>query len=298
MTVLPFEYAAPASAADAVALLRAEPDAARVIGGGTWVVGELHRGESQPTLVVDLRRAGLDAIEHDGDTVGVGAMCTYSALLDSGVVATHLPLLHLAAGGVTGGRQILNQGTLGGSVAAAHPHSDMPAVVTALGARAVIAGPGGERTVAITELFAGPSRTGLGPAEILVRLEVSSSRALGHGYYKLKHGGSSSPIATAAALVALDAAGTCSAVTLTLGGVAGTPLSIDLTGVLVGREPDEAALADAGRVAGQAVHAPFSDLLASGTYRAAVAPAVAVRALRMAVDHARRLAGHDSGRRS
>jgi carbon-monoxide dehydrogenase medium subunit len=199
------------------------------------------------------------------------------------------------AGGVTGGRQILNQGTLGGSLAAALPHSDAPAVMVALGARAVIAGPGSERTVAVAELFAGAGRTVLESGEIIVRVDVPSSRGAGVGHHKLKHSGSSWPIAIAAALVRLRSDGRCAGATLTLGAVAATPVTVDVGPVLDGEIPDAAALAEAGRLAAAAVPEPWSDVLAPGDYRAAVIPVVTARALTMALDDARRPGNDDEG---
>jgi aerobic carbon-monoxide dehydrogenase medium subunit len=121
-----FAYAAPESAEEAVTLLAADPASAKILGGGTWAVPELNRGESRPALVVDLRRAGLAEIRAQGERIHVGAMCTYSDLLASDVVAERLPLLLRMAEGVTGGRQILSQGTIGGSLVAARPSPTPP----------------------------------------------------------------------------------------------------------------------------------------------------------------------------
>jgi carbon-monoxide dehydrogenase medium subunit len=273
-----FTYAAPETAEEAVALVATDPDGARIIGGGTWVVPELNRGESTPRLVVDLRRAGLGGVQANGG-VRVGATCTYAELLSSDVVAERLPLLRLMASGVTGGRQIHNQGTIGGSVVAARPHSDAPAAIVASGAEAVILGPQGERRCAVAELFAGPMRSSLGADEILLGLDVPTAGGAAYGYYKLKRGSSSWPIATAACLLGIDPDGACSSASLVLGGVAATPLRVDLDGMLVGQTVSDAAFDQAAQLAGAAVVEPWSDVLAPGAYRAAVAPVVARRAL-------------------
>ncbi len=274
-----FTYAAPESIEEAVGLLAADPAASRLLGGGTWVVPELNRGESRPRLVVDLRRAGLAQIEADGDRVRVGAMCTYSDVLASAAVAEVLPLLRRMADGVTGGRQIQNQGTLGGSVVAARPQSDAPAAVVALGGQAVIRGPAGERRCPPAELFAGPMRTSLASDEILVGFDFPRASDLAYGYYKLKRSSSSWPIATAACLLGLNEGGRCTSATLVLGAVAPTPTRVDLSGVLVGMPLSEGALSGAARVVGEAVTDPWGDVLAPAEYRAAVAPVVARRAL-------------------
>ena len=140
-----FAYATPRSAAEAVALLAGAD--ARVLAGGTWVVPELGTGVSRPALVVDLRRAGLGTITAGDGTVRVGATATYADVLASELVRERLPLLREMAGGITGGWAIRGQGTIGGSLAAARPQSDVPAVLVALGAIAHVAGADGERSV-------------------------------------------------------------------------------------------------------------------------------------------------------
>ncbi|MCU1607782.1 MAG: hypothetical protein JWP46_4247 [Modestobacter sp.] len=276
-----FAYEAPTSVAEAVALLGEDT---QVIGGGTWVVPSLNRGDSRSAALVDLRRAGLGGISQDGDVIRVGATCTYAELLASELVATHLPLLRTMAAGVTGGQQILNQGTLGGSVAAARPSSDAPAVVVALGGRLLITGPDGERAVDAREFFLGPEHTVLGARDIVVALEFPSARGLRHGYAKLKHGHSSWPIATAAVILGAADSGQPWA-TLALGGVAGTPVVVDITGELADDLLTENGMAAAARLAAERITEPWSDVLAPADYRRTVAPVLAVRAVRMAAGH-------------
>ncbi len=253
-----FAYQAPGSADEAVALLAG--GRARLLAGGTWVVPEMGAGTSRPDVVVDLRRAGLGAIEERDGSVRVGATATYADLIASAVVRERLPLLHEMAGGITGGWAIRGQGTVGGSLAAARPASDVPAVLVALRAVAHVAGPDGTRAVPAAGLLAGPMRSGLGPQELLTALEIPVQPGT-HGYVKLKRGASSWPIATAAAL-AQDGAVT----RLVLGGVAGTPVEVD---VAAGGSP--------------AIDDPWDDELAPGSYRAAVAAPVAERAMRKAL---------------
>jgi carbon-monoxide dehydrogenase medium subunit len=252
-----FAYEAPESAAEATALL-ARGDA-RVLAGGTWVVPELGAGTSAPGVVVDLRRAGLGTITGDGGVVRIGAMVTYADLIGSPLVRERLPLLHEMATGITGGWAIRAQGTVGGSLAAARPASDVPAVRVALGAVAHVASSAGGRAVPAAELLTGPMRTGLEPGELITELEIPAQRGT-HGYVKLKRGASSWPIATAAAL-AHDGVVT----RLVLGAVAGRPVEVDLAHGIP-------AIAD-----------PWEDELAPGAYRAAVAGPVGARAMRRAI---------------
>ncbi|MFD2473510.1 FAD binding domain-containing protein [Amycolatopsis silviterrae] len=286
-----FEYLAPRTVAGLVAALDGE---SRLLAGGTWVVPEMERAESRPRRVVDLRHAGLATISVERSRLRLGAMCTYSDLLASEDVARHAPLLHTMAAGVTGGAALRNQATIGGSVAAARPQSDVPATFVALRANVLVAGPAGVRRVPIAELFLDAGRTALAAAEVITGFEVPSSRAFAHGYVKVKRGGSSWPIATAAVLLRLDDAGCCADVRLVLGGVEPVPLTVDLSGLLGRPLGDEELDAAAAQVAA-AVSVPWTDVLAPGEYRAAVAGPVARRALAMAradIGNTRSKTGH------
>ncbi|GAB3201440.1 xanthine dehydrogenase family protein subunit M [Nocardioides hungaricus] len=271
----PFVYRAPTSVAEAVEILAEAPTTSRVIGGGTWVVPECNRGESRPEVLVDLRHTGLHRIEVVGDVVHVGATATYSALMSSPDVARHLPLLAAMANGITGGRQIQSQGTVGGSVVAARPSSDAPAAVAALDATFVIAGPDGERRVSGAGRFQDASVSCLREGEILTRLEFPVLPAARWGYYKLKRSASSWPIATAACVLGETPR-------LVLGAVSPTPVHVDLGSVLSGGPPTPETIELAVRLAADSVATPWADELAPATYRAAVAGPVARRAIEMA----------------
>jgi carbon-monoxide dehydrogenase medium subunit len=254
-----FAYEAPQGADEALAIL-AEAAAPRVLAGGTWVVPELGSGASRPDVVVDLRRAGLGTIGEGVGTVMVGATATYADLIGSALVRERLPLLHEMAGGITGGWTIRGQGTVGGSLIAARPQSDVPAVLVALGAVAHVANAEGGRTVPVSALLLGPMRTGLARGELLTSLELPVQTGT-HGYVKLKRGASSWPIATAAAM-AQDGVVT----RLVLGGVAGTPVEVGAQ--------DGAATE---------IEDPWDDELAPAAYRVAVAAPLAARARRKAI---------------
>ena len=282
-----FSYHRPRELGEAIAIAAADPDGTAILAGGTWLIPDLERGARSARQIVDLAAAGLNAIEPlPGGGLRVGAMCTYRELLAAPAVAERAPLLRQMAAQITGGATIRNQATLGGSLIAARPQSDAPAAVVAAGGAALLAGPAGERRIPVSELFAGAMRSSLGAAEILCAIELERA-AGGHGYEKLKLSAGSWPIATAAAAVDLDESGRFTSATLTLGGVASTPLSVPVGSVLFGELPDETALRAAAELAGRAVGDPWADALAPGAYRAAVAAPLARRALQGAVAEAR-----------
>ena len=130
-------------------------------------------------------------------------------------------------------------------------------------------------------------RTVLAADELLTAVTIPSWAGWGVGYVKVKRGGSSWPIATAAALARRDVDGRCAEVRLVLGAVAARPVGVDVSGALVGRAPEREDVAAAARVAAAALTHPWDDALAPASYRAAVAAPVARRALMMALADAR-----------
>jgi CO/xanthine dehydrogenase FAD-binding subunit len=277
-----FDHRAPQSADEAVALLAAAPDRCQILGGGTWVIPAMSHGECHPHTVIDLARAGLSAIHWDGAVLRIGSMATYAQVLQSPEVAAHAPLLVRAAATVTGGWAIRNQGTIGGSLAAARPQSDLPGALMACGASAIVQGPAGTRRVPIGELIVGAMRTSLAADELLVAVEIPAVASTGVGYVKLKRGASSWPIVTASAVVRRDS-DRGGVVRLVIGAASEVPLPIDLPDPLPG-DADAEWLAEVARVTTTAVTAPWDDALAPGSYRAAVAGVAARRAMAMALD--------------
>lgn len=258
-----FEYHTPSSAADAAALVSSLEGDLSIISGGTWVVPEMTHGVRSPRHVVDLRRAGLGGLARDNGSVVIGTTVTYAEVLG----ATEAPaLLKTMARGVTGGGQVHNQGTLGGSACYANPASDVPGALLGLDARLRLRQGDATRELAAAEFFTGGFETAVQPGELLTEIVVPAGDERS-GYYKFKTCESSWPIATACCT--LDAGG---AVTrLALGGVAAAPVLVEQA---IGAT-DAAAVEEAVRVT---EFEPWSDVLADGGYRRRIAGVVAKRA--------------------
>ena len=260
-----FAYSAPAELSEAVDLLAATGEDTTIVGGGTWVVPELHNGRRSPRHLLDLRRLELDECMRDGAETVVGAATTYSAI----EAAADAPaLLRAMAAGITGGAQIRNQGTIGGSACYANPASDVPGVLVALDATLRLRSSGGARDIAAAEFFTGPYATALRPDELLEHVRVpEAASALSHGYVKLKLVAGSWPIVTAAALVGHRGAITM----LVVGAAAACPVRIAVDA--------EADAVEIERAASAAIDEPWADALADGEYRRAVAGVIAKRAV-------------------
>jgi CO/xanthine dehydrogenase FAD-binding subunit len=165
----PFEYAAPASTADALALLDED---AMVLAGGQSLVPLLNFRLARPARLVDLNGvAELGGLRRSGGVLRIGAMTRQATLERSALVAEHWPLLREAVR-LVGHPQIRARGTVGGSVAHADPKAELPVALTALDARFHLRSAGGTRTLQADELFAGPLMTTLEPDELLVEIHV------------------------------------------------------------------------------------------------------------------------------
>ena len=273
-----FTYHAPTDLAGVASVLSEASGDAVVLGGGTMLIPDMTHGKTRADVVVDLSRAGLSGISHGDGEIVIGAMTTYADVLSDDRATALVPLLRLVAGGVTGGPQIRNKGTIGGSASYANPSSEVPACLLALGARMRLVSASGTREVAARDFFTGAFATARRPDEALAALVLPVPTGLPVGYTKLKHAESSWPIATAACVPGPDGA-----LRVALGGVAATPL-------LVAIDRPEAGVADPAwrahvrEVVDAAVTEPWSDVLSDGAYRRRVAPVAAVRSIAQALE--------------
>jgi CO/xanthine dehydrogenase FAD-binding subunit len=267
-----FTYHAPRSAEEAAAILAGADGETEIIGGGTWVVPEMTNGTRRPSRVVDLGHAGLKRIERENGSIVLGAQTTYRDLIDSELIAERLPLLRTLALGITGGSQVWNRGTVGGSACYANPQSDIPASLVALGAQLRLRNATGTRTVAADEFFLGAFSADVRPGELLEEIAISEDAGKRGGYYKFKLSESSWPIVTAAFV---DAAGA----RVALGGVQAAPLLVELDST------DSAAVEAA--VSASATE-PYDDALAGGEYKRSIAGVIARRAVEAAENGASR----------
>ena len=172
MKPAPFAYARPESLEDAIDLLEAHGEDARVLAGGQSLMATLNMRLSAPELLVDIGRVpGLAGIEATAGGLRIGAMTRHAEVEASGLVASHAPLIARAMAHIAH-PAVRNRGTFGGSIAFADPAAELPACAVALGARMTIAGSGGARTVEADAFFRGLYETALGPGDILTAVEL------------------------------------------------------------------------------------------------------------------------------
>jgi carbon-monoxide dehydrogenase medium subunit len=275
----PFEYHAPTSLPDAIALLGRYGDEAKLLAGGHSLLPMMKLRFAQPAHLIDLGRIpDLRGIAEVGDEIHIGAMTTENQLIWSTLLQQKVPLLVEGARAIAD-PQVRYRGTIGGDISHGDPGNDHPALMLALDASFVLRGPAGERVVQAKDFFFGLYTTALAPGEVLTRIRVPTPAAgTGWAYEKLKR--KIGDFATAAAAVLLRVqAGKVAGVSIALTNVGPTPLKASAAeAFLVGRALDEASLAEATRLAME-VCDPVADQRGDADYKRAMAGEMTRRAL-------------------
>ncbi|MBW4022347.1 MAG: xanthine dehydrogenase family protein subunit M [Proteobacteria bacterium] len=279
----PFAYHAPETIPAAIALLSDYGDLAKILAGGHSLLPMMKLRFAAPEHLIDLGRIKeLRGIDMAGDEIRIGAMTTERDIVASSLLAEHLPLLVETARQIAD-PQVRSKGTIGGDVAHGDPGNDHPAVMLALGAHLVLVGPGGERIVPASEFFLGTYATAIEPDEVMTQIRIMRPPAgSGSCYAKLKR--KTGDYATAAAAVVLRMEnGRCAAVSIGLTNVAPTAIRAEAAeAALLGRALDDAAIAEAGRLASEGCE-PAADLRGDEEYKRAMAGQMVQRALRTAL---------------
>jgi len=202
-----FELSEPRSLQEALALLANDEASVHPAGGCTALMLMMKSGLLQPTQLVSLRRiepryASIDA--RPGE-VRIGATCTLAGIEHSPLVQRELPVVSRTLRTLANVR-VRNVATLGGNLAHADPHMDLPPLLAALGAMVSIASRGGERTLAVEDLIGGYYQTRLEPGELITEVRIPT-RLARRAVYRKVTARSADDWPTLGIAVALDIAG-------------------------------------------------------------------------------------------
>jgi len=171
-----FSYVRAESVEHALELLDKHGEDGRILAGGQSLMPTLNMRLSQPEILIDINRLDvLKGISLDGDIVCIGALTRRVEVLNSEIIAEHLPLIAEAMPHVAH-VAIRNRGTIGGSVAMADPAAEMPACILALGATLVVQNSAGKREIPAEDYFLGLYETARAENELLVEIRIPSQK--------------------------------------------------------------------------------------------------------------------------
>jgi CO/xanthine dehydrogenase FAD-binding subunit len=279
-----FDYLAPRSLDEALAILAAHGDEAKVLAGGQSLVPLLNFRLVRPTYLVDLNEiGGFDRMQAENGRLTIGAMTRQRAVERSALVRERWPLLAEAMPQI-GHVQIRNRGTVGGSLAHADPAAELPAIMAALDGEVVLQSARGQRVLKSDEFFVAYLTTAVQPDELLVetRLPAMPPRT-GSAFMEVSRRHGDFALVGIAATLTLDDGGVCTASTIALTGVGPTPIvARDAVRTLVGVKPTPPAFEEVGRRVSHGV-TPDGDLHASSDYRKHLAGVLTRRALTLAL---------------
>jgi carbon-monoxide dehydrogenase medium subunit len=184
--MIPFELAEPKTLSEAIALLDAEDPEVRPISGGTALMLMMKSGVFRPSRLVSLQRVEPDysRIERGGNgALRIGALASLSQIEYSDEVRRVAPVIEKTMRQLSNVR-VRNVARLGGNLAHGDPHMDLPPVLSSLGAKAIVAGPSGQREVMIEKLFSGYYETVLKRDELITFVEVPPQTGWSSTYIK------------------------------------------------------------------------------------------------------------------
>jgi carbon-monoxide dehydrogenase medium subunit len=282
-----FDYLAPPSLDEALAIMAQHGEDAKVLAGGQSLIPLMKLRLARPAVLVDIGRVpGLDGIREEGDRLAVGAMTRNAALADSELLRERYPAM-AAAAPLISDPVIRNLGTIGGSLAHADPAGDWGSVMLAMNAEVVARSTGGERVIPVRDLFTGTFTTVLEPTELITEVRVPRPPgAAGGTYLKLER--KVGDYATVAAAVQLE---------MSNGGIGRAGIALTAVGsqnlrcaeaeqLLGGAAPSDEAFDEAARLAAAAAD-PFDDIRGSAEYKREVARVFVRRGLARALEIAR-----------
>lgn len=283
-----FDYAAPVSVEEAVALLAEHGDEAKVLAGGQSFVPVLAMRLARPEFVVDINRIdALAGIDLDGEVLRIGTMTRHAAIEHSAQIAAALPLLTRTAPHI-GHFQIRNRGTLGGSLAHADSAAEWPAVALALDAEIEVVNSEGARTIPAAEFFVSTFMTSLEAEDLLVAVRFPVWGA-GSGYAVEELARRNGDFAIAGTVAGVQVVGgKVARAGIAMLGMGPTPVRLtSMERALVGSDPDAVDLEALARDAVDELDPP-ADIHAGSHYRKRVASGITARALARALEEATR----------
>jgi len=281
-----FEYHAPGSVDDAIALLSQYGDEAKILAGGHSLLPMMKLRFAEPEHLVDINNIdALKGIREENGEIIIGSMTSESALIASSLLQEKCPMLPEAAKMIAD-PQVRNRGTIGGDISHGDPGNDHPALMLALDATFTLVGPNGSRQVAAADFFLGTFFTALEADEILTEIRIAPQAAnTGSSYQKLKRKTGDYATAAAAAVITLSG-DTCQSAAISLTNLGATAMRASAAeAVLVGQVIDTDLINQAAAKAME-ICDPAEDLRGDAEYKTHMGGEMTRRAIRVAMQRA------------
>ena len=218
----PFRYHRPASLTEATLMLSALGETAKPLAGGQTLIPILKLRMDEVSDLVDIGRLeGLSHVRKEDGFVQIGALSRHGWIARQDI-ATEIPILRDCAGGIAD-TQVRSRGTIGGSVSAADPNCDWPALLNTLDAEVLCTGPEGDRRIKIGDFITDAYTTTLNVGELVTAIRFKAPPAgSGGAYIAYKKAASAFPVCSTGIQMTLGAGGVCEDIRIVLGGAGPT----------------------------------------------------------------------------
>ena len=283
------QYARPSSLKDAISLLAEAKGNAFVLAGGSDLLVRMKGGFIEPGLVVDIKAIdGLGEIRETAEGFAIGAAVPCAVMGETTALKKAWPGV-VEAANLIGSKQVQGRCTITGNLCNASPAADSVPALVAAGARAVIAGPAGKRTVAVEEVPTGPGKTSLAKGEIIeaILLDKRAPRS-GDAYLRfIPRTEMDIAVVSAGVNLTLDGQGVVTSARVALGAAAPTVLLVaQAADALVGTKVDADALEKLAAACSAACR-PIDDKRGTREFRIKIAGVLARRAALIALERAK-----------
>jgi carbon-monoxide dehydrogenase medium subunit len=284
-----FEYLEPTTVAEACALLKQNGGEAKIFAGGAHLTILMKQGLYQPRALINIKKiAELKGIRCSDAELLIGALVTHRELETSALVRDKFPVLCEAEREVANIR-VRNMGTVGGNLASGEPLTDLSQIFIALDGKVKIAGPNGERTIPVQELFLDFYTTSLADDEIITEVMIPLLPKKS-GIEYLRFSSSSvvdKPVAGVAVRLTLEAGNEMIQLArVVLGCVGATPVRVrGAEEILIGKRLSLDSAIEAGKAASQECDS-ITDLRGSAEYKRAIVGTLVKRAAVKAYERA------------
>ncbi len=274
-----FEYVKPQSEKEAVEILSRNKNAA-ILSGGTDLVGAIKEGTRVPELVVDIKGLPLKQILFENNKLWIGALTTFTDLIESEIIAGHFPVIKEVAQKVAS-MGIRNRATMVGNVCSAVPCMDSGPLLAAYDAEVVVVGSRGERSIPSADWFVFSRKTAMQPGEFVKGITLPLPEGKHAGCFVKLGRYQGEDLAQVNLVVLALEDGTFR---IAFGSVAPVPVRArSIENLLAGKQPDAELLEQAVKLLAEEI-APIADIRASKEYRSHMAEVMLARGIKAALD--------------